>query len=468
MKVMIVGAGKLGYKLAELMNNEDIEVTLIDKNIKTIERINDHLDVLTVNANGLELETLKKLDIKTYDLLLASTGSDEANVIICSVAKKLGCKKTIARVRNPEYIHQFDFIKDKMGIDHIVNPDLATANEIAHYLLKSYSFNNGEFAKGRVSMMDFHVNHMKDLIGKSLAELNDFENLLVVAISRDGNIIIPHGGTMLEEDDIIYIIGESKNINNFAARFRLNMDNNRIKRVMILGGGKITHYLAEQLIQANIGVTIFEQDKDRCKYLSEKLNNALIINGDGTDINLLEQEDLSSMDAFVGATGYDEQNLLMSLMAKQSGVRKVIAKISRSSYVNLIEKLDIDFALDPTNIIAGDILKFIRGGKVVSVSLLLGEQAEVTEVIMDENLSVLGKPISKLGLPKGIIIGAIVRDREVIIPNGRTIIYPKDRLVIFCLESNAPHLKAFFKSTRGGVMDELRNYNQGIRKFIGF
>ena len=468
MKVMIVGAGKLGFKLAELMINEDIEVTLIDKNIKTIDKINELLDVLTVNANGLELKTLKELDIKTYDLLLATTGSDETNVIICSVAKKLGCRQTIASVRDPQYIHQFDFIKAQMGIDHIVNPDLATANEIARYLLKSYSFNNGEFAKGRVAMMDFNVNHMKDLIGKKLADLNGFENLLVVAISRDGNIIIPHGGTMLEEDDIIYIMGESKNINNLANRFGLNMDRYRIKRVMILGGGKITHYLAERLIQANIGVTIFEQDRERCRYLSEKLNNALIINGDGTDINLLEQEDLSSMDAFVGATGYDEQNLLMCLMAKQYGVKKVISKISRPSYVHLIEKLDIDFALDPTNIIAGDILRFIRGGKVVSVSLLLGEQAEVTEVIIDENLPVIGKPLVNLGLPKGIIIGAIVRDREVIIPNGRTVIYPKDRLVIFCLESNAPHLKAFFKSTKGGVMDEIRNYNQGIRKFIGF
>ena len=467
MKVMIIGAGKLGYKLAELMIYENIEVTLVDTSSKIIEKVNDHLDVLTVNANGLELETLKELDIKSYDLLIAATSSDETNVIICSVAKKLGCKKTIARVRDPEYIHQFDFIKSEMGIDHIVNPDLATANEMARYLLKSYSFNNGEFAKGRVSMVDFHVNNMKDFIGKNLAELDSFEELLVVAVSRDGNIIIPHGGTVLEEDDVIHVIGESKNINSLAARFKLNMDKKRIKRAMILGGGKISHYLADQLIQANIRVTILEQNQERCRYLSEKLDNALIINGDGTDINLLEEEDLSSMDAFIGATGYDEQNLLMSLMAKQEGVKKVIAKISRPSYVHLIEKLDIDFALDPTNIIAGDILKFIRGGKVVSVSLLLGEQAEVTEVIVDGDTIAVGKPIAELGLPKGIIIGAIVRDRKVIIPNGRTVIYPKDRLIIFCLASNEPHLKTFMKSSKGGVRDELQNRDQGIRKFIG-
>ncbi|HZJ82517.1 MAG TPA: Trk system potassium transporter TrkA [Clostridia bacterium] len=467
MKIMIVGAGKLGYKLAELMINEDIDVTLVDSNSKVIERANDHLDVLTVNANGIELQTLQDLGIKSYDLLIACTNSDEINVIICSVAKKLGCHKTIARVRDPEYIHQFDFIKSEMGIDHIVNPDLATANEIARYLLRSYSFNNEEFAKGRVSMVDFHVNNMQAFIGKKLMELDGFQDLLIVAISREGNIIIPHGSTQLHGDDIIYVIGESKNINGLAARFKLNMEKKDIKRVMILGGGKISYYLAQQLISANIRVTIFEQNKERCKYLSEKLDKALIIDGDGTDINLLEEEDLSSMDAFVGATGYDEQNLLMSLMARQSGVGKVIAKISKPSYVHLIDKLGIDFALDPTNIIAADILKFIRGGRVVSVSLLLGEQAEVTEIIVDKDIPIVGKALWELELPKGIIIGSIVRDRKVIVPNGETIVMAKDRLIIFCIASNVPHLQVFMKGKKGGIIGELRNYNQSIRKTIG-
>ena len=467
MKTMIIGAGKLGYKLAELIINENIHVTLVDSNSKVIERVTDHLDVLAVIANGLEIETLKGLGIQSYDLLIAATGSDETNVIICSIAKKLGCKKTIARVRDPEYIHQFDFIKSSMGIDHIVNPDLATANEISRYLLKSYSYHNGEFAKGRVSMVDFHVKSMRDLIGKRLMDLKGLDGLLVVAVSRDGEIIIPHGGTILEEDDVIYIIGESNSINNLTAKYKLNMDKRLIKRVMILGGGKISHYLADQLLHANIRVTIFEQNQERCRYLSEKLDNALIINGDGTDINLLEEEDLEEMDAFVGATGYDEQNLLMSLMAKQAGVDSVVAKISKPSYVNLIDKLGIDFALDPTNIIASDILKFIRGGRVVSVSLLLGEQAEVMEIIVDENVTAIGKSLADLGMPKGIIIGAIVRDRRVIIPNGSTVILPKDRLVIFCLATKVPYLKTFMAPRKGGVFSELWSRNQGTGQSVG-
>ncbi|NLJ40400.1 MAG: Trk system potassium transporter TrkA [Clostridiales bacterium] len=449
MKVMVIGAGKLGCKLAELMLNEDIEVTLVDTNLNAIDRVSGYLDVLTINANGLEFEALRELGIQDYHLLIAVTDSDEKNVIICSVAKKLGCKKVIARVRDPEYVHQFDFIKAEMGIDHIVNPDLATSNEMARYLLKTYSFNNGEFAKGKVSMVDFRADLMGDFVGRKLSELDGFNGLLVVAISRDGDIIIPHGGTILQKEDVVYIIGESSNISGLAARFKLNMDKKHMKRAMILGGGKVSFYLAQRLIHSNIGVTIFEQDLKRCRWLSEKLDNALIINGDGTDINLLEEENLSSMDAFVGATGYDEQNLLMALMAKQSGVGKVIAKVSRPSYIHLIDKLGIDFALDPTNIIAGDILKFIRGGKVLSVSLLLGEQAEVTEIVADKGAKVIGKPLSALGLPKGIIIGAIVRNKKVIIPKGDSVILPEDKVVIFCLASNVPHLRAFMKFDRG-------------------
>lgn len=466
MKVMIIGAGKLGYKLAEAMINGEIDVTLVDSNSKVIERINDHLDVLTVNANGLEVEILRELNIETYDLLIAATSSDETNTIICTLAKKLGCMRTIARIRNPEYTEQLDFIKNEMGIDHIVNPDSATANEIVRYLLKSYNFYSGNFAKGKVQMVDFNINHMKSLIGKKIMEIDDMEGLLIAAISRDGKIIIPNGSTELIEDDVIYIIGKSKNINDLGARFKLNVEKKYIKRAMILGGGKIGYYLAKQLIASNINVTIVEQNRERCKYLTEKLKNALVIHGDGTDINLLEEEDLLLMDAFIGATGYDEQNLLMSLVAKQAGVNKVIAKISRPSYTHLIDKLGIDVALNPINITASDILKYIRGGRVVSVSLLLGGQAEVTEVIVGEGLPVVGKQVSELELPKGIIIGAIVHEGTVIIPNGKTFIYENDRLIIFCLIPDVPSLDVFLKSNKGGVFSELWNRNQGIRKLI--
>ena len=228
-----------------------------------------------------------------------------------------------------------------------------------------------------------------------------------------------------------------------------------VKSAMIFGGSKIGYYIAKQLLQNKVDVTIIEQDKARCRYLSEQLNGAIIIKGDGTDINLLEEENLAHTDVFIGATNFDEQNILMTLVAKQYGVKKGIVKYSRPNYSQIIDKLDIDAALNPIYITAGDIIKFVRGGRVVSVSLLLGGQAEVTEVIVEKGLKVVGKKIRELNLPKGIIIGAIVRSGTVYIPNGDTTIYAHDRLIIFCLRSNLQALNVFFRPNKGVRKHEL-------------
>ncbi len=463
MKVMIVGAGKLGYKLAESMVLEDIDVTVIDNNPKVIDFVNEHLDVLTVSANGIDINILKELGISQYNLLVASTDSDETNTLICSLAKKLGCEKTIARIRNSEYMEQLDFIKAEMGINHIVNPDLATAQAMEKYLLKNYNFYSGEFASGKIRMIDFNIEHMKEFVGKKLAELENFDKLLITAISRDGDIIIPDGSTELLANDTIHVIGKSDDINNLNNRFAQDITRKEIERVMILGGSNIGFYLAQKLSKANISVTLIEKDKEKCQELSEKLDDVLIIHGDGTDIHLLEEERLDSMDAFVGVTGYDEENLLMALMAKQSGVSKTISKISRQNYTKIIDRLGIDAALNPIYITASNILKYIRGGKIVSVSLLIGGDGEVTEIIVGKDLPMVGKTLEELDLPKGIIIGAIVHNGKVIIPNGKSIINANDRIVVFCLTEDLPALKMFFKPHKGGVLSELWNRATGIR-----
>lgn len=451
MKVIIVGVGKLGYKLAETLANTDVDVTVVDQDEKVLEGINNYLDVLTVCANGIEIEVLKEINIRSYDLLVATTESDETNALICTLAKRLGCKRTIARIRNPEYTKQVEFIKSELGIDHIINPDLATSNEIARYLLKSYNFYSEDFAKGKVSIVDFNVNQIPELIGKKIMDLDIFEDLLIVAIFRDGELIIPYGNIELQEDDILNIIGSLEAINKFSERFHFINQRNKIKKVMILGGGNIAFYLAQKLRYNHIDVRIIEQDLERSTYLSEKLSDVLIIQGDGTDINLLEEEGLGSMDAFIGATGFDEQNLLMALIAKHAGVKMTIAKVSRPSYLKIIDSLDVDVFLNPINIAVSNILKFIRGGKVVSVSLLLGGEAEVIEMIALKDSRIVGKPLYQLGLPKGIIIGAIVHEGKVSIPNGNTVIYPNDRLIIFCLASDIPKLEEFTNPEKGGL-----------------
>jgi len=454
MKVMVVGAGKLGYKLAEAMNFEDMDVTLVDLNSDKLERISDHLDVLTVQANGIQIGVLRELDVETYDLLVAATNSDEVNTLICTLSKKLNCKKAIARIRNPEFIEHIDFVKEQFGIDHIINPDLATAIEMERYISKTYNLYSGDFAKGKVSMVDFHLGSQSSFVGKRIMDLECLEGLLITAISRGGNLIIPNGSTELKVDDVIHVIGKSNNINRLAEILGVPMSNRESKKVMILGGGNIGYYLAQRLENSGINVTIIEANKERCEYLAEKLNHTLIIHGDGTNIDLLQEEDLSSYDTFVGATGFDEQNLLMALVAKQYGINKTIAKISRPNYTHIVDRLDIDVAFNPVNITVSNVLKFIRGGKVVSVSLLLGGEGEVTEIIASENSPIIDKPIAKLGLPKGIIIGAIVHDGEVIIPNGNSIIRKGDRIIVFSLASDTPILnKMTCPVNKGGLFN---------------
>lgn len=455
MKVMIVGAGKLGHKLAETMVSENIDVTVIDRDINVIDRVNEHLDVLTVHGNGIDVSILKELDINFYDILVASTDSDEANTVICSLGKQLGCEKTIARIRNPEYLKQVDFIKDKMGIDHVVNPDLDTARAIEKYLLKSHSFYSEDFARGKVEMIDFNIGQLPEFINKKLMDIGEFHNILVTAISRDGHIIIPNGNTILMDKDLLYLIGNTGDIIKFFHRFKKDFRNREVERVMILGGSNISYYLAKKMEKEHIPVTIIEKNKDKCEKLSELLNDALIIHGDGTDILLLEDEKLSTMDAFIGTTGFDEANLLMGLMAKQEGVSKVISKVSRESYSKIIDRLDIDAALNPIHITISNILKIIRGGKIVSVSLLIGGNGEVTEIILDDKLQVIGKTLEDLKLPAGIIIGSIVRKGKVIIPNGKTKLLANDRIIVFTLTENLEGLKIFFKAKRGGFLSEL-------------
>jgi len=450
MKIMIIGAGKLGTKLATAMLNGELHVTLMDNNPVVLGRIKDHLDVLTINANGARKEVLEEMNIKSYDLVIAVTSSDETNILISSMAKKLGCKSSVARIRNPEYANQLDFVKNQYNIDHVINPELSTANEILRYLMESYTFYFGDYASGKVSLVNFNIRNMSEFVNKSISELNSIEGLLITAISRNGDIIIPHGGTMLEENDIIYIIGQKENIEVTAKRLKASIHKKNVKRVMILGGSRIGYYLADNLSRRGINVKIIESKEERCKELADTLpENALVIHGEGTDINLLEEENLANMDAFIGVTGFDEENLFMSLRAKQLNIDKVIAKISRQSYVNIIEKLGIDMAINPVNITASDILKFIRGGRVVSVSLLLDGQAEVTEIIAAQNLAVLNKPIKDIHLPKGIIIAAIVHKGKVIIPSGDSKIQAGDRIVVFSLLSEVPALETFFRLKDG-------------------
>ena len=437
MKVAIVGAGKLGMKVAEALLGGDHSVTIIDTNEAWTEKINSLLDVMTVNANAKEVKVLKSIDISSYDFLITTTGDDEANIVIAAFAKKLGCSKVIARVRDPEHMQQISFIKDLMNIDYIVNPDLGITVEIYKYLAEKYTLSNGIFTSGDASLLEFYVSKRPELVGVSMRQISSYlPNMLVVAISRFGKVIIPHGDTTIQDEDIVYVIGEKEPIQKLAEKVHEKGKYTDLQKVMIIGGGKTGFYLAGMLSEFGAAVKIIEKSKDRCHYLSTHLDDVMILHGDATDLDLLEEENLDGMDAVVTATGFDEDNLLLALTAKQHKVEDVIAKVSRTSYVEIISAMGIDMALNPLDITTNDIIRYVQSSRTVVSSQLIQGQAEIVEVIATSHMKIIDEPLKNLELPDTFLVAAIHRGNKLIIPPGDTIIREDDRVIIISLISD--------------------------------
>ena len=449
MKVAVVGAGKLGTKVIEALIEGGHSVLVIDKNEALLDKLSSQFDVMTVNANGKEIKVLYRLDIDTYDFLLACTDRDEKNIVISSFAKKLGCSKAIARVRDPEHMNQIDFIKDTMNIDYLVNPDLSITIEIYKYLVEKSTLNTGIFTSGKVSLLEFQVSRLPTLIDTPLMEFRKIlPDMLAVAISRNGKIIVPHGETIIHRGDSIYVIGEKFPILELSKKVHRKDKLVHLQKVMIIGGGKTGFYLADKLSEFGTAVKVVEKDEERCHYLSSHLNDVMVLHGDATDLSLLLEENLEEMDAFITATGFDEENLLLALIAKQHGVEDVIAKISRMSYSDLIELIDVDMALNPLDIVASNILRFIQGSKRIISSQLIQGQAEIMEIIASNNMALMNKPLKNLKLPHGIIIAAIHRGITAIIPDGNTVIREDDRVIILSLLTEIPALEKLLRTKK--------------------
>lgn len=451
MKVAIIGAGKVGYQLVESLAKENHDIVVIDINQAILDKINDNFDVLTIKGNGISSNLLKRAEIQDWDLLIAVANSDEANVVACITAKKLGVKRVIARVRNPEYVMELEFIRNELGIDYIINPEYATANEIIRLILNTNVAYAEDFANGRVRMSEIQIESSSQLIGRQIKDIKMPGPVVITAISRNGEVIIPNGFDYIHHTDTLYIMGEKTAVDGFAKMAGAHVVNNRVKDVLIVGGGKIGYYLAKEFERRGVNVKIVEQNLGRCRELAEGLSTALVLHGDGTDLSLLKAENVEEMDAFLAVTGFDEENLLVSLLAKQLGAKKVIAKVSRPNYTSVLETIGIDCAVSPRLITASDILRIVRGGKIVSISLLIGGRAEVVEIIPQEGTPILDRPLKEVGIPKGVIIGAILRNGRVIIPNGDSVIRNTDRVIVFTLDSHIEIVTRLFCVKGGGM-----------------
>ena len=453
MKIAIAGAGKLGLRIVEILIGGDHSITLIDKDEEIIKRLSHTMDIASVVGNAKEASLLEELEISGFDYFIAATDRDEKNIVICAIAKRLGVPNVIARIRDPEHSEQGDLIKETFGIDYIVNPDYSVAEEINKYLVEKYSILGGVLRAGSVSLLEITIDNKPELLGKRIPEAREAfkrEIMALAAISKNGKLIIltEKDDYIIEDYDVLYVAGEREKIESAAVK---HVDKERytdIQRVMIAGGGKAGFYLARMLEEFGASVKIIEVDMERCQYLATNLQNVLVLNGDATDIELLNEEDFSGMDAFVSTTGFDEENLLLALMAKQAGIEDVIAKISRENYEDLITSMGIDMVLNPVDISASHIVRNIKDAAVISSKIIQG-QAEFVRISVGRGMSAEGKEIGSLELPPGIAIVAVERGAEVILPDRGTKIREGDFVVILSLLSESFDLEKFIKVKKG-------------------
>ncbi|MDD4084342.1 MAG: Trk system potassium transporter TrkA [Acidaminococcaceae bacterium] len=430
MRIVVVGAGKLGYSVAQLLADDQYDVVVIEQDEKRREVVKNSLDVLTIGANGASPMTMQEGFVKDADMLLASTDSDEANMIICSLAKQNGVKHTVARIRNTDYAQLSDaFLKDTMKIDMILNPEQITAKEINRILMTPAALNVEDYAEGRVRMFEVKLRKDSPFAGIPLKKLEIPKQILVAMIFRNNEMIIPHGDDVMRDNDHVFFVGGKDVVHDFESEFTTT--HSKAERVIIIGAGRTGRFLAPLLEQQGLFVKIIDKNKERCQLIAQKLNRGIALHGDGTDIDLLVEEGIAEADVVVCVTEDDKLNLLLALLAKHLGAAKTIVRVARNEYVELMEKVGVDIVLSSRLLSSGEVLRFIRRGGVVSVSLLEGAKAEAIELILPENSPIAGKKLRDAALDKECLVCAVVHDNEVVVPNGDTVLWPGDRVVIF-------------------------------------
>lgn len=445
MRIVIVGAGKLGYSIAELLSNEQYDVVVVDNDEDHLEAVKNTLDVLTIAANGASPVTMNDPDIRAADILVAVTAIDEINIVACILAKKYGIKYTAARIRDMQFLSGAgDYLKQNFDIDLALNPEFITASEINRILMTPAALNVEDFANGKVRLFETKVRRKSPFINIPFKNMNIPPSVLVGMIFRDHRMIIPHGDDRLLPHDNAYFIGNADAVKAFSKSF-VQSDMLKVERAIIIGAGRAGRFLAPMLDQQDVKVKIFDKNKERCLQVAEKLINGMAICGDGTDIDLLEQEGIADADAVICLTEDDRLNLMLALIAKHLGAKKTVVRISRNEYGSLMEKVGVDIVLSTRLLSASEVLAFARRGGVVSVSLLEGAKAEAVEVIVQEGALVAGRRLIEIGLPRECLVCAYVRDGEAYIPNGQSVLQAGDRIILFVQKAHSKSVMKYFK-----------------------
>lgn len=436
MQIIIVGCGKVGSILAEELSKEGHDISIVDVNDSVVEEISNNYDTLGVVGNGASYSVLKEAGIENAHLLIAVTDSDELNLLCCLIARKAGNCRTIARVRNPIYSEEAGFIKEAIGLSMIINPEYEAASEMARLLRFPSAIDISLFNRGHVELLNFEVTHGSIISGVQIKDLRSRLkcDVLVCTIERDEKVIIPNGDFVIAEDDIVSIIAPHKKAVEFFVK--LGMIPNPVKSTMIIGGGKLSYYLSKQLIESGISVKIFEKDRLRCEELTELLPKAMIINGDGTDKKLLKEEGLKDIESFASLTGIDEENVLLSLYVRSKINGKIITKVNRICFDEVIDSLNLGSVISPKYITSEYILQYVRamnnsiGSNVETLYKIKRDKAEAIEFYVNEGSKLIGVPLEKLDLKDNLLICSINRNGKTITPKGQDHIEKGDYVIV--------------------------------------
>lgn len=436
LKIVVVGSGRVGRTIATQLTNENHDVTVIDRDKAEIEDIGNEADVLGVCGNGATQSVLKEAGIEKADLLIAATANDEINMLCCLLGKKLGAKNAIARVRNPEYVEQMPLLRDDLGLSMVINPEAAAANDIFRTLRFPAAMKIDGFSRGKVELVTLRLDEKNPMVGKSLMQIaKDYSvKVLVCAVQRDDEVLIPSGDFVLHTGDLISVTAPSGDIEEFFRQAGVLRP--QVRSVMIIGGGRTAYYLAKRLLQAKIKVKIVEEDIERCRELSELLPGAEVLNGDGTDQKVLREEGIANTEAFVSMTGVDEENIVLSMFARSMGVSKIITKINNSALNNILYEVGLDGVVTPKDITAGRIISYVRamansyGSSVESMHRIVEGKVEALEFRARKGSPVIGVPLKDMKLKSGLLVASITRGRTAIIPGGSDTIEADDRVVV--------------------------------------
>ena len=444
---MIIGAGQVGRHLSRKFSAEGQDVILIDRNEIRLRRLERELNILAVHGSGASVRVLEDAGIDNTELFIAVTDSDEVNLVACLLSKKYNVKKRVARVRNEDFLSPDAPLNETaLGIDMLISPDRAMTAAIMQLITVSEAFDTAEFADGHVSLLGYVISENNPCAGLSLQKLKQLKGsyrYVVAAIIRNETTIIPGGDDIIEIGDKVYLMVRKQDIGEVENMF--NLSSKLPELVFIIGGGTIGFNMAKQLEALGINVRLVEEDADHCEFLTENLENTLVLNFDGLEANVLLEEGIEKADLIIAVTDSDAINILSSLLAKHHGARKCITKINRHDFIPLLGKLGIDVALSPREVAADMILRFVRRGSIVSVTTILGSDAEVIELKVPDRPKFKDAPLKSLFFPKGAIVGAIVRDKQIFIPSGETTLQPDDNLIIFFTKEAIQHVEAFFE-----------------------